>query len=817
MNNNRRRMNCGLVSGVMGALMLLCAATAHAQMLGLSNAERYVYTNGMMGKDFWVVVPPNGDGELSGGDLVLTIEAPERTAVVVDDGRLRADYVAPRTLRSQANGTSWDWEVRTAGEVVLPRKAIHVTAANLVSVSLMSLRELSGEGTMILPTSEWDTSYIVTSYYDFNEVRRWSSGFCVVAGEDNTTVTITLRGVGGNAAVTSGGRRPGDTWTVTMNAGDVYCVQGAAETRGTVDFTGTSVTATKKIGVMNYHMRTAIPAALPNTTGRDNLMEMATPVSQWGTMYATVGHPRKPSNATNGDVYRVVASEPNTSWSMQHYDLQTNQLLDDTSGVLERAGDMFEYTAQNTITPLPHGVTLWKADKPIQVVQYSASASFDGDVMYDPSQINLVPLDRAPKAAVVHTTADASFSKRVVSLVASVDPSEPDPAEALRTILVGTTPLWSHPNSVNGSILDHKVSEGIYWATLVFDINEAIVPVITGNGRVRLTGYSTGHATSRGFAVATGGQTRLLSSGTIDTAAPQMSITESISQTAVIRVTETFTAAAAAGLPAQADVGIARVAVLDIPQNLTLLQDTVTISEDGLVRERLLLFQRQDSTRFSSARIAAVDRAGNVRYLDYNWTPPKRVRYTMTNVRTLGPVRVGERICATQQPQLRAQGDTNLIITEIRVDSSADVFSIDATRCPMPIVLQPARDYVLQCLCATPNVADTIAGKITIISNASTPEATFTVYVIGTTASHVDEASQGSIRAYHNGSSIVLDVPPSTSHAWVYDARGQCVYAMPTDAATDRVYVPASHLAAGLYIVRVHAAGAVHHARVVVE
>jgi len=91
-------MNSALVSGVMGALMLLCAATAHAQMLGLSNAERYVYTNGMMGKDFWVVVPPNGDGELSGGDLVLTIEAPERTAVVVDDGRLRADYVAPRTL-----------------------------------------------------------------------------------------------------------------------------------------------------------------------------------------------------------------------------------------------------------------------------------------------------------------------------------------------------------------------------------------------------------------------------------------------------------------------------------------------------------------------------------------------------------------------------------------------------------------------------------------------------------------------------------------------------------------------------------------------
>ena len=65
----RLRVACLLIA----LLPLVHPVALRAQFDQLSLAERYIYTNAMMGTDFWVVVPPNDDVAQPGRELTLTI------------------------------------------------------------------------------------------------------------------------------------------------------------------------------------------------------------------------------------------------------------------------------------------------------------------------------------------------------------------------------------------------------------------------------------------------------------------------------------------------------------------------------------------------------------------------------------------------------------------------------------------------------------------------------------------------------------------------------------------------------------------------
>ena len=813
----RLRVACLLIA----LLPLVHPVALRAQFDQLSLAERYIYTNAMMGTDFWVVVPPNDDVAQPGRELTLTIDAPLRTTATVQGEEVQV----PRVLMSSRGGTSWDWEVRDLETVV--QKAIHVTSKEPVSVSLNSNREFSGEAMMILPTSEWDTSYIVTSYYDYGESRPWAGGFCIVAGSDSTVVTIALRGSGAQGGATTGGRLLGDTWQVAMNAGDVYCVQGNGTTRGVFDLTGTSVTSTHPIGVVNYHQRTAIPSLVQSLSGRDNLMEMATPVSKWGQRYATVGHDRSGAGAGTGDVYRVIASQPSTTWTVKHYSLETSEPLAVEGGVITNAGGMAEVSNVDARTDLFSGLTVWEANKPIQVVQFAASASWDEDALLDPMQNNLVPLDRAPMAMPIHHSSDASYTVRRTYVIVQVDPDVVAVGKAsgdssiihtLQAITVEdplrlvTEPLWSHPNAKRGNLLDHHIGDGLFWAELEYLFTETAPTIIAGDRRVRIVGYSAGYGLSGTYAVQSGGRHSLAgSASTIDTAAPVVRITGFNGGLLTFTCTENTNSPAAGGLPAQADVGIMRATAMGFPQNMVVQSDSATIIEGGRVRERIIVAQRVDTTKQSFMRLAAADRLGNVRYVDYLYTTPKNPRYTVGSVRAIGSAPVGTTICVTQHPFIRIQGDTAVTVTDIRVDSNAAVFSIDTTsprKWSFPVELAPAQSYPLTCLCATPTKVGVDTGVVTIVSNAfDAPEQELTVTVIGTEPTSVsgdDELFTTTATARYDGSSILVRWPEhATVSSWVlYDLHGAALLrgGIPADS-TPSLMLQTPALARGTYFV----------------
>ena len=151
--------------------------------------------------------------------------------------------------------------------------------------------------------------------------------------------------------------------------------------------TGTKITSNKPIGLVSYVERVMIPAT--NVNGRDHIVEMLPPVQAWGKRYVTVEYKRD----NMGDFFRVVASQNQTRWKMKYYDKVTGDLLGQREGILN-AGEFFEdfnqYVGRGLVEGF-RGTSVWEADKPIFVMQYSYSANWDMGDEFDPFMIIVTP------------------------------------------------------------------------------------------------------------------------------------------------------------------------------------------------------------------------------------------------------------------------------------------------------------------------------------------------------------------------------------------------------------------------------------------
>ena len=451
-----------------------------------------------LGTEFWIAIPPNEILPFPVDELEIYVASAYETEITVYDPSAARTYkrkLAPyeiRTLADKRGETNWSWEVRDAEQPVM--KGIRITSPKPISVYVLNSKVTSSDGYLAIPVSAWGTEYIATTYFDFREFKPWAGGFIVVGSEDDTEVTIQLRGSGALDAKTSGGRSLNDApFTVTLNAGEVYMVKGDGVTRGVFDLTGSKITSNKPVGLISFHERTTMPNLLINGHGRNHLAEMTPPTTMWGKRYVTVELQRENSNGQGkGDVFRVIARDSNTQWTMKYYDKETKELIGQGGGRLSNPGEFADITQAGAPTTITHGYSVWEADKPIFVMQYSCSSSWDGDTYLDPFMFNVTSEEQFITGSVFQFPTSGKFSKHRLNLIVKTDTSSPDLEKNLESLEIDGIPVWNHPAVKGPALKLNGMPDGLYWTTLDFG-TESTAHRITSNGNVRFGGYIYGY------------------------------------------------------------------------------------------------------------------------------------------------------------------------------------------------------------------------------------------------------------------------------------------------------------------------------------
>lgn len=464
------------------------------------------------GKHFLIAIPYN-DGSQFAADpeiefyISSVYENVNLTVTYHETGETRTYKTGKKntvlTLSSNKNQISPDWEVEQSESEQVLNKAVEITSDQDITLNVLYARAVSSDGWRPMPVHLWGTAYRAVSYYDFRELggTSWAGGFVIVASEDNTDVNITLAGVTDGSAKTVGGRKPGDVIAVTLAKGECYAVIGDGTSRGVFDLTGSLVEASKPISLIGFHARTTMPNCVPNGNGRDHLIENIPPLHSWAKEYVTLNYQRTNTGAApgSGDVFRIVASQDNTSWTLKYYDRVTKDLIGQDNGVLAKAGD-FETIQACSATALPTGVSVWTADKPIMLMQYATSSNWDGDVSNDPFMIGVQSTEQMVYESVFQSPMLDNYNKHYFNMIVRAEN-----ADDLKTLTIDGVPVWSHPRAVNPKLLDAQVpgTTDLYYAAIDFN-SEAIAHVVTSTADVTFAGYvhGVGQVDSYGYPAA---------------------------------------------------------------------------------------------------------------------------------------------------------------------------------------------------------------------------------------------------------------------------------------------------------------------------
>lgn len=301
------------------------------------------------GTDFWLGFLQNADGgQASSLEIFITSkQTASGTIVVLQDGRQVNFNVSPGTTFKYVVSDATNNPFAASGSGTISTKGIHITSDVDVSVYAFNKRNLSADATVILPTPTLGQEYIVASYFENSGQNNIESEFLVVGTENNTSIEITP------SVPTIDGKAAGVPFTVTLNQGQAIQLQALGDLTGSeVKSVSTDPTECKNFAVFGGNKWTRIG----NCGGaNDQLYEQLFPVNTWGKSFTLVPFLGRNSN---GDLYRIIASENNTSITINE-----GGALNTFS--LSSRGDFFtgNVSDANSIS----------ADKPIQLVQFSKS------------------------------------------------------------------------------------------------------------------------------------------------------------------------------------------------------------------------------------------------------------------------------------------------------------------------------------------------------------------------------------------------------------------------------------------------------------
>ncbi len=446
---------------------------------------------GQMGRKFIVAVPPNETASFGWSDSAMEIYV-----AGANDTDLELSILGSKKKEKLKAGeviviNDEMGLTKTAAEIREPNtatdKTVIIEASKPVSVYVMNSKSTTSDGYMALPVDSWQKEYMHCSYYDNYEssTNKFANGFLVLGSEDKTTVTVELRGYGTKSIATLKNRNESleDEITFRINEGQVYQVESDGLTRGEFDISGSSVIATKPIGIISYHWRAVIP--IFTSSSRDHLCAMPMPVATWGQKYASVCLERNGSK--KGDMFRVMAAEPNTNFNVKWYDLETREFINGKSGFLKNKGDWEEVASHMSSSAEALSVTgssVFEADKPIFVMQYSYSGGWDGS-SYDPFMWPITSVEQYIPSTIVQAPSNKSFAENYINIIALHDTNDVA-KEGLKSIAFDGTKIT---DKVPSFTTNRIPGTNLYWARF------KIAPgphEIKGDGEATFGGYIYG-------------------------------------------------------------------------------------------------------------------------------------------------------------------------------------------------------------------------------------------------------------------------------------------------------------------------------------
>lgn len=237
---------------------------------------------------------------------------------------------------------------------------------------------------MLLPTGAYGMEYYALSFRQYTfESEPYYSWFYVIADHDNTRVEITPTGE------TTGGRKAGVPFVVTLNKGQVYNVMGAGKNQdATWDLSGSRIRSLSNasgkcypVAVFSGNSGAFVDCDSAFTPSGEYLVQQNIPAKEWGTRYLTapssyVGNPK--NHATN--FFRVQVKDPST--------------------LVKRNGIILTGLENNYYTYLSNTADYIEADKPVFVMQYLTGYSDDCGFDSTTAEIfTVVPADHGVRKA----------------------------------------------------------------------------------------------------------------------------------------------------------------------------------------------------------------------------------------------------------------------------------------------------------------------------------------------------------------------------------------------------------------------------------
>lgn len=278
-------------------------------LISISLSPAWAQNTSTQGKEFWLSYMHNGFKHHSQGGFVTTqvlISAKRACTGTISNptGMWQQEFTVDANSITtidvpERNG----YHDNNDNEMILGR-GIKIVATDTISVYTTNIAHVSFDASFVLPTESLGDDYIIQTYDQSSageETNSETSAFLIIGIEDGTEVDITP------SVQTLGGRPAGQTFTITLNAGQTYQVR-SNRNYGTNarDLSGTRVTAhdCKKIAVFNGNTLTCIPTTMTN--GFDHVYEQAMPIRSWGKNFVVTS-----SSDRNRDFVKITSANDN--------------------------------------------------------------------------------------------------------------------------------------------------------------------------------------------------------------------------------------------------------------------------------------------------------------------------------------------------------------------------------------------------------------------------------------------------------------------------------------------------------------------------
>ncbi len=414
------------------------------------------------GTEFWTVWMDHIDGTNSNMSLYITGDINTSGTAAAVDGSFSIPFTV---TASQVTVVTIPNSAFLGSEGTF-NKGIHITSAqNIVVYAHIYANDRSG-ATLVLPVNAMGKDYYSINYKQQSPVYNGRSGvsaFCVIATEDSTTVQITP------TATLTGGETANNTYTITLQKGQVY--QGLA----TADLTGTHIKSVstgsqscKKIAVYSGSSWVYITCT-PSLSSADNLFQQVYPTAAWGKNYITA-----PLYGRGYDVYRIIYSDPTAN-------VQLNGVTIPVSSLVNNFYYEFSSTTPNVIT----------SDKPIQVVQYAVTekstinCGTNSETVGDPEMIFITPIEQGLDHVTLYSTDKQTIQKSFINVII--------PTSAASSFLIdGATPPTGFTPVPGNTAYSYNQIAVSFPATHNISASAPFNAIAYGFGQVESYGYAAG-------------------------------------------------------------------------------------------------------------------------------------------------------------------------------------------------------------------------------------------------------------------------------------------------------------------------------------